>query len=44
MTPPTNADKKLSNWAVIKGIEGKFYPCKPDGFEVIYEQIREVPL
>lgn len=24
---------------VIKGIKGEFYPCKPDIFEMTYEQI-----
>lgn len=25
---------------IIKGIQGEFYPCKPDIFEKIYEIIR----
>jgi hypothetical protein len=24
---------------IIKGIKGEFYPCKPDIFELTYEQI-----
>jgi hypothetical protein len=25
---------------VIKGVKGEFYPCKPDIFELTYEQIK----
>lgn len=25
---------------IIKGIKGEFYPCKPDVFEKIYEEIK----
>jgi len=24
---------------IIKGVEGEFYPCKPDIFEKTYEQV-----
>ena len=26
---------------IIKGVEGEFYPCKPDIFEKIYEEVTE---
>jgi len=26
---------------IIKGVKGEFYPCKPDVFEKIYEEIKE---
>ena len=26
---------------IIKGVQGEFYPCKPDIFTQIYEQIGE---
>lgn len=26
---------------VIKGVQGEFYPCKPDIFEATYEAIQE---
>lgn len=26
---------------IIKGIQGEFYPCKPDIFEATYEKIEE---
>ena len=26
---------------IIKGIKGEFYPCKPDIFEMTYEEIEE---
>lgn len=25
---------------IIKGVKGEFYPCKPDIFEMTYEEIR----
>lgn len=28
---------------VICGIQGEFYPCKPDIFEATYEAVEEVP-
>ncbi len=29
--------KAPRGWWIIKGIEGEFYPCKPDIFEKTYE-------
>ena len=26
---------------IIKGVQGEFYPCKPDIFEQTYEQLGE---
>jgi hypothetical protein len=26
---------------VIKGVQGEFYPCKPDIFEATYEPVKE---
>lgn len=26
---------------IIKGVQGEFYPCKPDIFEEIYEEVAE---
>ena len=26
---------------IIKGVEGEFYPCKPDIFEKTYEEVKE---
>jgi len=26
---------------IIKGVNGEFYPCKPDIFEKIYEKVGE---
>lgn len=33
----------LANWCdwIIKGINGEFYPCKPDIFENTYERVVE---
>lgn len=28
----------LGDW-IIKGVRGEFYPCKPDVFEKVYEEI-----
>lgn len=25
---------------IIKGVQGEFYPCKPDIFEATYEQVK----
>lgn len=25
---------------IIKGVKGEFYPCKPDIFELTYEEVR----
>lgn len=30
----------IGDW-IIKGVNGEFYPCKPDIFEKTYEQIRD---
>ena len=30
----------LGDW-IIKGIQGEFYPCKPDIFEATYEAVIE---
>lgn len=27
---------------IIKGVQGEFYPCKPDIFELTYEKMDEV--
>lgn len=27
---------------IIKGVKGEFYPCKPDIFQVTYEEVREI--
>jgi len=26
---------------IIKGVKGEFYPCKPDIFELTYDELRE---
>jgi hypothetical protein len=26
-------------WWIIRGVQGEFYPCKPDIFEATYEAI-----
>lgn len=31
---------KVGDW-IIKGINGEFYPCKPDIFEMTYEKVEE---
>lgn len=33
----------LASWGdyIIQGVQGEFYPCKPDIFEATYEKIRE---
>jgi hypothetical protein len=31
----------LNDW-IIKGVEGEFYPCKPDIFEATYELVDEL--
>lgn len=28
---------------IIKGVQGEFYPCKPDIFEETYEPVSEMP-
>lgn len=30
----------VGDW-IIKGVEGEFYPCKPDIFEATYEPVEE---
>ena len=30
----------IGDW-IIKGVQGEFYPCKPDIFEETYEQVEE---
>jgi len=30
----------VGDW-IIKGIQGEFYPCKPDIFEATYEKVEE---
>ena len=33
-------DMKCSKWDyIIKGVNGEFYPCKPDIFEKTYEEV-----
>lgn len=32
---------KEGDW-IIKGVEGEFYPCKPDIFEKTYEKVKIV--
>ena len=31
-------EAKIGDW-IIKGINGEFYPCKPDIFEKTYERV-----
>ena len=31
--------KAMPNDYIIKGIEGEFYPCKPDIFKATYEEV-----
>ena len=33
--------KANANDWIIKGIEGEFYPCKPDIFEKTYEKVKK---
>ena len=35
------AMKAVKGDFIIKGIQGEFYPCKPDIFEATYEKIEE---
>lgn len=30
----------LNDW-IIKGVQGEFYPCKPDIFEATYEEVND---
>ena len=36
---PTLEGEHIASWGdwIIKGIQGEFYPCKPDIFEATYE-------
>lgn len=34
--------KALENDWIIKGVQGEFYPCKPDIFEQTYERVGDV--
>ena len=27
------------DWWIIKGVQGEFYPCKPDIFDLTYEKV-----
>lgn len=29
---------------IIKGVQGEFYPCRPDIFEATYEPVNETPM
>ena len=31
------------DWIIPDGIDGTFYPCKPDIFEATYEPVAEAP-
>lgn len=31
----------VGDW-IIKGVNGEFYPCKPDIFEKTYDQVEEI--
>lgn len=33
-------EASFGDW-IIKGVRGEFYPCKPDIFELTYEEIHE---
>ena len=35
-------EAKIGDW-IIKGINGEFYPCKPDIFEKTYELVKDAP-
>jgi hypothetical protein len=40
LIPTLEGDMKCSKGDyVIKGIKGEYYPCKPDIFEMTYEQV-----
>lgn len=49
MQIPTLEDGKVGNEAeyiasigdyIIRGVKGEFYPCKPDIFEMTYEEVK----
>lgn len=31
---------KMNHW-IIKGVQGEFYPCDPEGFEASYEAVKD---
>ena len=33
-------EANIGDW-IIKGVQGEFYPCKPDIFEATYEKVSE---
>lgn len=35
-----NMHVSLNDW-VIKGVQGEFYPCKPDIFDATYEKVSD---
>ena len=40
--PTLEGDMQVVQGAyVIKGVQGEFYPCKPDIFELTYEAVEE---
>lgn len=43
ITIPTLEGEMLASWGdyIIKGVDGEFYPCKPDIFEKTYEKVGE---
>lgn len=36
-----NSDRIIGGDYIIKGVNGEFYPCKPDIFEKTYEEVAE---
>jgi hypothetical protein len=34
---------RINDW-IIKGVNGEFYPCKPDIFEKTYEAVEQKPV
>jgi len=39
-TPEGAMTVEIGDW-IIKGIEGEFYPCKPDIFQKTYDEVKE---
>ena len=41
---PTLEGDMLAKWGdyIIKGVQGEFYPCKPDIFEMTYEEVNNI--
>lgn len=40
LIPTLEGDMEASPWDfIIKGINGEFYPCKPDIFEKTYDEV-----